>query len=67
MPGSNMPYAAEAPTRRASVRLEHRLDGVAEPEVHVPDNPGADAAWPVEPAGTHGRRSIEELGLTERP
>ena len=58
-----MPDAAEAAAAGAHVRLQHLRDPLAQPQIGVADDAGADAGRAVAAAGAHGGDAVDELGL----
>ena len=67
VPRRGVPHAAEAPAAGADVRLQHRLDPVAEREVGEAHDAGGHARRAVLPAVAHRGDAGDELGLADRP
>src|SRR4029077_16111866 len=61
-----MPDAAEATTAGGDLRLEHRFRLIAEQEIDVVDDAGADRGRTVAAARRHRRDAIGELDLADR-
>ena len=61
-----MARAAEASAAGSEMRLEHRLNAVAEGEISEAHNAGRDTRRAVEAAGAHRRDAGDELGFAHR-
>jgi hypothetical protein len=61
-----MADAAEAAVAGRDLRLQHAGHAVAEAQVGVPDDTGAEAALAVLSALAHGRRAIDEFDFADR-
>src|SRR5580692_2643092 len=61
-----MADAAEAAVAGSDLRLQHARYAVAEAQVGVPDNPGAQPALAELSARTHRRRSVDEFDFADR-
>ena len=48
------------------MRRKHRLDAVAQRQIRVADDAGADLGLAVDAAGAHGGDAVDELGLADR-
>ena len=59
--------AAEPPTRRTNVRLQHRLDPIAQRQVSKSDDSGADTGGAISAAVAHGSNAGDELGFPDGP
>src|ERR1700730_11159120 len=57
---------AEAAVARRDLRLQHARHAVAEAQVGVPDNPGAQPAFAVLSACAHRRCAVDEFGFADR-
>ena len=60
-----MPDAAEAAIAGNDLRLQHRLGAVAEQQIDVADDAGADRGLAVAAARGHRRHAIGELDLAD--
>ena len=67
VPRRRVAHAAESPAAGPDVRLQHRLDAVAQGEIGEAHDAGGDARRPVEAALAHRRHAGHELGLAHRP
>ena len=61
-----MPDPAKAAVAGGHLGFPRARDPVAQPQIGVPDNGRAQSGRPVATTRTHGRRSIDELGLPDR-
>ena len=66
VPGGAEADALEAPAAGGDLGLEHRRHAIAESEVGVADDAGADAGRAVVAAGAHCRHACSELDLADR-
>ncbi len=62
-----MPDAAETAVAGNDLRLQHRLGAVAEQQIDVADDAGADRGLAVAAACGHGRHAIGKLDLADGP
>jgi len=62
-----VPHPPEAAAAGLQVRLQHRLDAVAQREIGEAHDAGGDARRPVLPARAHRGLAGHELGLAHRP
>ena len=61
-----MADAAEAAVAGSDLRLQHARHAIAETQVGVPDNAGAQPALAVLSAGAHRRRAVDEFDFADR-
>src|SRR5258708_2193050 len=61
-----MAYAAEAAVAGSDLRLQHARYAVAEAQVGVPDNAGAQPALAELSARAHRRRAVDEFDFADR-
>ena len=63
VPSHRVPYPPESVGACGLEGLEHRLDGVAEIQVGVPDYRSGRTGWAVQPALTGRSQTLDELDL----
>jgi hypothetical protein len=62
-----MADAAEATVAGSDLRFQHARHAVAEAQVGVPDNAGAQPTLPKLSARAHRRRAVDEFDFADRP
>jgi hypothetical protein len=67
VPGRDMANAAKAVAAGANMGRQYRFDPVAQAQIRVADNSGADFGLTVDPTCAHSRDAIDELGLAYGP
>src|SRR6476619_7294044 len=67
MIGSNVANASKAAAARSHVCFQNRLYPLTQQQVRVSDDASAHLSGTVDATGAHGRDTIHELGLADRP
>ncbi len=67
VPGARMPHPAKAPAAERDMRLQQRVEPVAQREVGKSHDPGGDPRPAIASALAHRRDSGNEFRLAERP
>src|SRR4029079_6649144 len=67
VPGRGMPDAAKAAVAGGDLRLQHRLCGVAQQQIGVACDAGADRGRAVGTARAHRGDAVGELDLADGP
>ena len=66
IPGNGMANAPKAAVAGGDLGLQHARYPVAEPQIGMADDAGAELRPPILAACAHRRRTIDELGLPDR-
>ena len=66
VPADRVADAAEAAVAGGDLRLQHARDAVAEPQIGVADNAGAQPALAVAAARAHRRGAVDEFDFADR-
>ena len=62
-----MTDAAEPAVAGGGLRLQHARDAVAEAQIGMADDAGAEPRRPIRAARAHRRRAVDEFDLADRP
>src|SRR5207237_6572291 len=66
VPDHRVADTAEAAAAGGDLRLQHARDAVTEAQISVPNNPGAQPALAVAPAGAHRRGAVDKFDFADR-
>src|SRR5207302_4832264 len=66
VPHHRVADAAEAAIAGGDLRFQHARDAVAEAQIGVPDDAGAQPALAIASAGAHRRCAVDEFDLADR-